>query len=77
MSELESIIIKLYKKGYSINSITDYVFSYNKRNCPENMQFQNCYISKNNKYTRLDFYSYVSRVILTYNSNMRKRYLNN
>lgn len=77
MSELESIIIKLYKQGYSINSITNYVFSYNKRNCPENMQFHNCYIDKNRKYTRLDCYNYVGRVILNYNNSLRKKFLKN
>lgn len=76
MSELECLIVRLYKQGYSIKAISDYVFSYKKRNYPKNSQFQNFYIDNNKKYTRLDCYSYVSRVILTYNSNMRKRFLN-
>ena len=70
MSELEILIIKLYKEGYSINIITNYVFNYKKRNIPKNNQFLNFVIDNNKKYTRLDCYSYVSKTILNYNSKM-------
>lgn len=71
MSELDKIIIDMYKKGYSLNCITDYCFSYNKRNVPKNNQFKNCFIFIGKKYTRLDCYLYISRVILNYNNSLR------
>lgn len=72
MSELEILIIKLYKEGYSINFITNYVFNYKKRNIPKNNQFLNLVIDNNKKYTRLDCYSYIAKTILNYNSMKNK-----
>lgn len=71
MSDLDNIIIRMYIEGYSIRAITDYVFSYSKRNCPNNNQFKNYIVSNNKRYNRLDCYSYASKVILAYNNRLR------
>ena len=59
ISGIDSRIVDMYLKGYSIKSIVDYVFKYSNRNVPKNYSFGNSFVVNKKKY--------VSRVILNYN----------
>lgn len=67
ISGIDSRIVDMYLKGYSIKSIVDYVFKYSNRNVPKNYSFGNSFVVNKKKYSRLDCDFYVSRVILNYN----------
>lgn len=68
ISGVDSSIVDMYLKGYSIKSIVDYVFKYSNRNVPKNHTFGNTFIVNKKEYSRLDCDWYVSKVIMNYNS---------
>lgn len=44
ISGIDSRIVDMYLKGYSIKSIVDYVFKYSNRNVPKNYSFGNSFV---------------------------------
>lgn len=68
---VENQIVDMYCKGYSIKTITDYVFKYANRNVPKNDNFKNLYIVHKKEFSRNDCDSYVIGVILNYNRNRK------
>lgn len=71
IEDIEDIIVILYQRGHSLNSIVNTVYRYGMGNIPLNFSFKNFNFDNSKKYTKLDCLNYVSRVILNFNASRK------